>query len=94
MPEGPHLTYQIVAMDLYKRWQTYCNSADSEAKRPGFINEKQDLKNLLNISQSTFESNNDFFYRKFHLKDSAKEDVNYKVLDQKTFNYLFHRYGC
>lgn len=28
-----------------------------------------------------------------HLKDSCKEDINFKVVDEETWNYLFNKYG-
>lgn len=30
---------------------------------------------------------------KYHLKSSAKEDIHYKVVDDKTWKFLFDRYG-
>ena len=35
----------------------------------------------------------EYFYTDYNLKDGAKEDVHYKVLDDETWKFLFARYG-
>jgi hypothetical protein len=35
----------------------------------------------------------DYFYCDLHLKDSCKEDIHYKVVDEQVWNYLWRIYG-
>jgi hypothetical protein len=32
------------------------------------------------------------YFTDYNLKDGAKEDVHYKILDEKTWNYLYSKY--
>ena len=50
---------------------------------PGPINTKEDLKNLIvDMNVNVFDLGmQDYFYRMRHLKDNAKEEIHYKVLD-------------
>ena len=34
----------------------------------------------------------EYFYTDYNLKDAAKEDVHYKVLDDETWKFLYARY--
>jgi hypothetical protein len=34
----------------------------------------------------------EYFFTDYHLKDAAKEDFHFKVLDAETWKYLFARY--
>lgn len=50
---------------------------------PGPINNKEDLLNLIvDVNTNVFDLGvQDYFYKMRHLKDSAKEEIHYKVVD-------------
>ena len=35
----------------------------------------------------------EYFFTDYNLKDGAKEDVHFKVLDEASWNYLFSKYN-
>lgn len=78
IPEGPYLRFHLVEMDWFKLWQAYASSPDNN-QPPGQINNFDNIKHLLITKDILIHSDN--WMGNYHFKDSAKEDVHFKVLD-------------
>ena len=91
MPERENLRYYIVSMDWYQRWEAYSKDQEN-AVFPGPINSNADLKKLI-VTQDLLQFGDlEHYFTDYNLKDGAKEDVHYKILDEKTWNYLYSKY--
>lgn len=57
------------------------------------MNEFADIKHIVNCPKNIFVSES-LLLPDYHLKDSAKEEKDYTILDKETFDYIATRYGC
>jgi len=96
IPEKANLRYYIISIQWFNRWKAYTTSSSEEGaadlQHPGPINTVADIKDLL-VRKDLFEHKHDYFYGNLHLKDTCKEDVHYKVVDEQTWLYLYQKYG-
>lgn len=83
VPERGNLRYYLVSVEWFNRWKLYCCSQDSNPVHPGQINQRNDIKQLIFTNNLIQLGTLDYFYNSLHLKDTAKEDVHYKVFDEQ-----------
>lgn len=67
-------------MEWYARWEAYVKQEEN-ADSPGPINSDSQLQRLFVTRDLVLFGELDYFFTDFNLKDGAKEEVHYKVLD-------------
>jgi hypothetical protein len=79
-------------MEWFQRWEAFAKQ-EEKAANPGPVNSKADLGKIMvgrNLAQF---GDVEYFFTDYNLKDGAKEDVHYKVLDDEAWKFLHSRYG-
>ena len=80
-----------MSMDWFKRWEAFAKQ-EEKSVNPGPINSKYDLTKIM-VSKNLVQFGEiEYFFTDYHLKDGAKEDVHYKVLDEETWKFLQAKY--
>jgi len=72
----------LISVEWFNRWKLYCCSQEGDPVHPGQINQKNDIKQLIFTNNLISLGTLDYFYNSLHLKDTAKEDIHYKVVDE------------
>lgn len=96
VPEKQNLVYHVISIKWFKRWLEYIKKPvkgeDSEP-HPGIINTTADLKSIIDLEKVDRLALNPDFIPDLHLKQTAKEEVDYKIVDQAVWDLLVARYG-
>ena len=62
-------------------------------EHPGRINSDREIRDLTRVTERKVFTNELDFYGMFYLKDSKKEDEDFKVVDEQVWNILYPKYG-